>query len=59
MSIGGVSLTVIICVESVAFGSFVFVTKRWEILFGIVALVISFTDGMFISYPFTQNVNII
>ena len=56
MSIGGLSLTLIISIESVAFLILVFKTKQWELLFGIVALVISFTNGMFLSYPYTQNV---
>ena len=46
MAIGGVSLTVIISVESVFFLALAIVTKQAELLFGIVALVISLTDGM-------------
>ena len=46
ISIGGVPLTVIISIESVMFLTLSIYTGKWEFLFGIVAMVISFTDGM-------------
>ena len=45
MVIGGYALTAIICIESVVFLGLTLKTKHWELLFGIVALVISLTNG--------------
>ena len=50
--IGGVALTVIISIESVMFLSLSIFTGKWELLFGIVAMVVSLTDGMCAMYFF-------